>query len=124
MTDRELLELAAKAAGFLHPAYMQRGSGVVGINQGPSSALWNPLTDDGDAFRLALKLGITVMPEPEAYPPQIVAVWYAGRLATENVTDRQDRYAAARRAIVRAAVAAGEWLIENHTPAAIGGPHA
>jgi hypothetical protein len=50
MTDRELLKLAAKAAGYNmakvldgYPMYME-GYGI-----------WNPLTDDGDALRLAVK---------------------------------------------------------------------
>lgn len=45
MTDRELLELAAKAAGY---------DLLVRDN-------WNPLTDDGDALRLAVKLQIDVL---------------------------------------------------------------
>lgn len=55
MDDRELLELAAKAAGIKHPG------GEHCIN-GPAvwdcEALrwWRPLTDDGDALRLAVKL--------------------------------------------------------------------
>ena len=65
MTDHELLELAAKAAGIalvrprLHdPArqdFLIRGSA-----RNPSQDLgpWNPLADDGDAMRLAVKLYI------------------------------------------------------------------
>ena len=45
MTDRELLERAAKAAG-IHPHDIE--------------CTWNPLTHDGDALRLAVKLGITI----------------------------------------------------------------
>ena len=51
-TDRELLELAAKAAGV-----------VIKYNYlGTQDARcpWNPLTDDGDAFRLALKLKLNI----------------------------------------------------------------
>lgn len=57
MDDRELLELAAKAAGIKHPG------GEHCIN-GPAvwdcEALrwWRPLTDDGDALRLAVKLNM------------------------------------------------------------------
>lgn len=49
-TDRELLELAAKAAGY---EYAKHGGYIVvfGI---PGN--WNPLSDDGDALRLAVKL--------------------------------------------------------------------
>ena len=61
MTDRELLELAAKAAGYaishrwneerllLNPPVIDLC--IPGVSTG-----WNPLTDDGDALRLAVKL--------------------------------------------------------------------
>ena len=50
MTDRELLELAAKAAG-----YDYRPQNRVIVTDGiPSN--WDPLTDDGDALRLAVYL--------------------------------------------------------------------
>ena len=42
MTDRELLELAAKAAGIELDEY--------------TLDVWNPLLTDGDALRLAVKL--------------------------------------------------------------------
>ncbi len=46
MTDRELLEYAAKAAGLDHLWVVE----IDGI-----SPNWNPLTDDGDALRLVGK---------------------------------------------------------------------
>ena len=62
MSDRELLELAAKAAGIQWEHYhMQRGlciaskPGTMCITQ-----YWNPLIDDGDALRLAVRLGVAV----------------------------------------------------------------
>lgn len=74
MNDRELLEMAAKAAGFGAPGsgavcwteseYPHR-SGLHGalwnyVGHMDSAELWNPLTDDGDAFRLASAMGMTV----------------------------------------------------------------
>ena len=53
MTDRELLELAAKAAGLSHP------DGWDWIRN-PLGYSWNPLEDDGDALRLAVRVGIDV----------------------------------------------------------------
>jgi hypothetical protein len=47
MTDRELLELAAKAADLPWEQWCINGD-----------ASWNPLIDDGDALRLAVKLGM------------------------------------------------------------------
>lgn len=55
MSDRELLELAAKAAGISYSKYRPdgwldtRGLWVDGRR-------WSPLEDDGDRYRLARKL--------------------------------------------------------------------
>ena len=51
MTDRELLEMAAKAAGI--------ADGDVFYDM-DNDKEWNPLTDDGDALRLACRLHINV----------------------------------------------------------------
>jgi hypothetical protein len=69
MSDRDLLAKAAKAAGFggkesafcWTESEYPRGSDQHGalwnyIGHGDSAVLWNPLTDDGDALRLAVKL--------------------------------------------------------------------
>lgn len=53
--DRELLELAAKAAGY---KIAWEGGCVTGWMAG--GGWWNPLTDDGDALRLAAKLRLTL----------------------------------------------------------------
>lgn len=58
MTDRELLELAAKAAGLVFCMYHQRPARLVQPDIGEAKVFWNPLTDDGDALRLAHKLGL------------------------------------------------------------------
>ena len=55
MTDRELLELAAKAIGMDIEFFGdENGFDCVTDEQ----EYWNPLTDDGDALRLAVKLGL------------------------------------------------------------------
>ncbi|MCH9735576.1 MAG: hypothetical protein K0U78_13655 [Actinomycetia bacterium] len=65
-TDRELLELAAKAAGKKVRIYegmvVEPGTDCVCVDQ--RGFRWNPLEDDGDALRLAVKLGINIT----AYP--------------------------------------------------------
>ena len=53
-TDRELLELAAKAARY---QYAKHGGYIV-VDGIPGN--WNPLTDDGDALRLAVRLKIDI----------------------------------------------------------------
>ena len=84
MTDRELLDAAAKAAG-IELTGSDRAAWVNGSSYG-----WNPLTDDGDALRLAVKLRLDV-------------AWYERNPLELDV----DPYAATRRAIVRAAAEIG-----------------
>lgn len=56
MQDRELLELAAKAAGI--EPFDWDSFPLLMIGDGPD--YWNPLTDDGDALRLAVKLRLSI----------------------------------------------------------------
>ena len=94
MTDKELLELAAKAAGI------KINWSTQGIHKPPvayadgCSTAWNPLTDDGDALRLAVKLDI------------LIDAAFAS--ATEKIEYEIDQLAATRRAIVRAAAEIGK----------------
>jgi len=119
-TDRELLELAAKAAGItlrwiqgpnddecIHPI-RRRDDGMCEVD-------WNPLTDDGDALRLAVAMRFSVFAGCD---------WCTVRGGTKKVKsdtrfkidehigwdeyDRRDRAGATRRAITRAAAAIGE----------------
>lgn len=70
MADKELLELAAKAAGLMvqrsrlddpvHCDFLIDGDGE--RNKGQLAYPWNPLADDGDALRLAATLRIKVTP--------------------------------------------------------------
>lgn len=115
MTDREMLELAAKAAGMVHMKYAG-GSGLSRMldpsrpeTTGSIGPCWNPLTDDGDALRLAGRLHIGVRSHATDHwfhPNLAVALWdveaKGGRVVVENGDDPQR---AIRRAIVRAAAA-------------------
>ena len=102
MNDRELLEFAAKAAGLNVTNYdWQMGCRVVenGVYKD-----WNPLTDDGDAFRLSVKLKFQT-----DIRTLVVCVEQLGETtfpAQEQTGD--DPYAATRRAIVRAAAEIGK----------------
>ena len=107
MTDRELLELAAKAAGlgftvpvFGVPPFM--GLRLIG------GALWNPLEDDGDALRLAVKLKIPVQfPDWE----NKTRTWGSKNcLDAFDEPHNNDPYAATRRAITRAAAEIGKGM--------------
>ena len=100
--DKRLLELAARAAGMPIHVWGQKGQELVADMSNPAGhKLWNPLTDDGDAFRLAVKLRISV----EQMAMEVIAYPADGTCAIEP---NDDRYAATRRAIVRAAAAIAE----------------
>lgn len=114
-TDRELLDLAAKAAGI-------EWFGYAGDDEcecryfdiGDDQVIeWNPLTDDGDALRLAVKLGLACSPGKLVFTndDDLMAAWadldvMYGTDAYQQVEwskSKGDPYAATRRAIVRAA---------------------
>ena len=104
MSDRELLELAAKAMEidvrwidewngfFIHRPHKLPGEWP----------MWNPLTDDGDALRLAVKLEMQVYVGSHTVVAEILSdsdepsIW-------QKVFVENDTYAATRLAIVRAA---------------------
>ena len=139
MSDRKMLELAAKAADiFLTPESLARAfpkwkwdkdfelrhegnfgvSGAVlvydydGKLSGTTRKAWNPLTDDGDALRLMVRLRL----EPRflnnshsngAEPSRVSLHNVAG--IVENIDG--DPLAATRRAIVRAAAEIGRRML-------------
>ena len=114
MNDRELLELAAKAAGVcLHPeSALTHEYGNWGCDttcticgKDPSDARWRPLTDDGDALRLAVKLRLDIVDLSDC----VEVNSHDNRVCTNEMTNEgQDHYAATRRAIVSAAATVGK----------------
>lgn len=99
-SDRELLELAAKTVGMPEPDGFHPTAGFVWIKFQDGvrrETRWNPLTDDGDALRLAVKLSIDVL--------QSETMSIARAVGIETVVEHGDSYAATRRAITRAAAA-------------------
>lgn len=107
MTDRELIEKAAKAAGIEgkhkteHLCVDGDWMDVTAIFLADEMGWWNPLEDDGDALRLVVALGIHLQFAMD------FAVAYAGSVHAKQFTERNgsDPGAATRRAIVRAAAA-------------------
>lgn len=101
MTDGELLELAAKAAGIEQGAERADCGISTTLSDGRHGHLprWNPLEDDGDALRLAMHLGFTVEPG---------RCWHShyGPAFGEDVLDGELK--STRRAIVRAAAEIGK----------------
>ena len=117
MSNRELLELAAKAAGIdAHWGDGWQSDMMFRALPRPNSPLvayveWNPLTDDGDAMRLMVRLRL----EPRfldnshsngAEPSRVTLHNVAG--IVENIDG--DSLAATRRAIVRAAAEIGRQM--------------
>jgi hypothetical protein len=99
MRDREILELAAKAIGLkLQYNYL----GGRDANQP-----WNPLTDDGDALRLAVKLNIVIW-ECDQYDRAMAEVRYGEARGEYWELVGEDKYSSTRRAITRAAAEIGK----------------
>lgn len=102
MNDRELLELAAKAAGL-----------NVGTGEGAYDDLkwWNPLQNDGDALRLAVQLGIGVLPACDGVRGRTAVCancfgWHVFDTLEKPLTALEST----RRAIVRAAAEIGKGM--------------
>jgi hypothetical protein len=101
MTDRELLEAAAKAAALEGDALWAGDEAGISLwTPATGTHFWNPLTDDGDALRLAVKLKIDFRVYGQT--PMAGAGLSQGLKWFEEVYDA-DPGAATRRAIVRAA---------------------
>ncbi|WP_242176558.1 hypothetical protein [Pseudomonas sp. MONT-RG-20F-20-E-7-02] len=108
MNDRELLELAAKAAGIDgeyktlshsrrdHFKQIRNFSREAFVSKG---LVWDPLTDDGDALRLAVKLGMNI-----EITDSTVFACSRGNFYEDAKPNPE---AATRRAIVRAAAEIG-----------------
>lgn len=102
MSDRELLELAAKAAGYIVKVHSDSG---LGVKIHGSHEWWSPLHDDGDALRLAVKLGLCIL----CHATQVE--YSKGDGGVGVIVEQKFRDAAAtRRAIVRAAAEIGKGM--------------
>ena len=111
MSDRELLELAANAAGIEGKwAEWDHAYGdyrEYGLDYG-GRTLWNPINDDGDALRLAVSLRLSPM-------MRTLGCDTADLNGTAGAYEKWggDPYAATRRAIVRAAAEIGRQMQEG-----------
>ena len=125
MTDRELLEWAARAAG-IEGKWMTKGDGDLWLFRNDFVDPWNPLTNGQDAFDLSTKLEICIdhdfievaVHEHRGYKEgeykQGVRAWIvptegpaAGNIIECSELYNSDRFAATRRAIVRVAAELG-----------------
>jgi hypothetical protein len=124
-TDSELLHLAAKAAGFyVKSELVNQNDEFIGLRVKPgvsaprvTISFWNPLTDDGDALRLAVSLQMALSIDAPTSTDAGAAIATCPtksgldmKSATEIVEKVGELSAATRRAIVRAAAAIGRML--------------
>jgi hypothetical protein len=105
--DRTLLEKAARAAGYnfqWEPGLLNEWPEPTVFTPEGFGQYWNALEDDGDALRLSADARMRVE-QTETY-----AVAFSGSCMAEMFSERVNgnRYAATRRAIVRAAASLGE----------------
>jgi len=103
MDDRTLLELAAKAANIGGKWDWPRGAKAPIFWRDASGKAWQPLTDDGDALRLAVRLRMSV-----AHTGNTADVETRSGIVSESRLS--DPYAATRRAVVRAAAEIGRGM--------------
>lgn len=107
MNDREPLELAAKACGWRVVTRWQFEGLNVDVGGGATLVKWNPLTDNGAALRLAVKLRLNLIFEGWDGVEYVCAVLHRSHQGQDEVID-DDADAATRRAIVRAAAEIGK----------------
>jgi hypothetical protein len=104
MTDHELLNLAAKAAGIELQAFYHPARGVFPVSGGS----WNPLTDDAEALQLAVQLKMSMLLDSRGFRGSMT--WVRAGETEKTQHHDGDPYAATRRAIVRAAAEIGKGM--------------
>ena len=115
MEDIELLEWAAKAAGYIE-VWQPDGWTDDGPWRWHETMQWNPLQDDGDALRLAVKLRLSIDHNHPADQQHWVVADRNGcegcyapvSCVEDDFDDESQRSSATRRAIVRAAAEIGK----------------
>lgn len=110
-TDRELLELAAKAHGFIDDQSSEsdadglhkNGQGIYYVVHKQGWHNWDPRNNDGENRRLAVKLGISVMQRKDS-----ASAWHAPTNQEFSEEWGDDPCAATRLAVLRCAAAIGK----------------
>ncbi|EKJ7937723.1 hypothetical protein AB9A01_09725 [Pseudomonas aeruginosa] len=111
MNDRELLELAARAAGLRSHWFFGEGEGLQVSRKNEGHRFnWNPLTDDGDALRLAVTRGLVVTPDRENQ--RTLVSNSAGHEYCAIYWDKLGEMAATRLAITEAAAEIGKSITQ------------
>jgi len=120
--DQKLIEFAAKAHGFIDDEKTEGdGSAQLGLHKSTEGEFyfvnndgwrgWNPLADDGQAHRLAIELNMLVaLFEDGKFMKAHTEVYFCTIDIYEPHNHASDKFAATRRAIVRAAAEFGEGM--------------
>lgn len=107
---REDYAMAAKAVGFDSFDWLAADNRMNVYTPEGRQSSWNPITDDGDALRLAVALRLQVT--PGTYNSEEVTAYRSGHAEShERVHFQQDIGAATRHAIFRAAIAIGRAML-------------
>ena len=87
LTDKELLEMAAKAEGRALKYMTQH---MAGREPEEFIACWNPLTDDGDALRLAVSTGLISSSGHQTYVAD-TDTWHAWAMTEDELFYEAER---------------------------------
>lgn len=107
MDDKEMLDLAAKAVGIDLDFTVRGDYPPYYINERGGHSTWNPLTDDGDALRLVVKLGMVIDTEGASSSASTPGFFM-------SEINEIEPYAATRRAIVRVAAEIGKLATQHN----------
>lgn len=104
--DRDLLELAAKAAGY-QIEWVRNSGCFYRCEEEVGREQWDPLNDEGDALRLAIKLDIHIKRYAGATTAQQIGSLDSYTEHDHWAVNEGDPMASTMRAITRAAAALG-----------------
>lgn len=110
-TDIELLRSTARAAGITESEGWEWSERVGAYRRrcnGEEFEIWNPLEDDGDALRLAVKLRLDILFYSHDVEVEATGIFTEVLQAVSSEKYGDDPYAATRRAIVSVAAKLSE----------------
>lgn len=121
MTDQQLLELAAKAAGIGPVLCYEAARNCLRIGDRKSYTIWRPKQDDGDSFRLACALRIGIDHSNVLDQTSWVTAERWGHVSRQHpvvidepVEDESQRAQITRDVVLRAAAEIGKAMQEKH----------